>query len=302
MKIELKQIDEINCQCLLAENPIWDHQLNVMSWIDIEAGTFYRYNLNDKQYKQYKLPHRIGSYGLTQKVDIIVAAFDIGIAFCNLKTKALEWLAQPESHLPYTRFNDGRVDTKGRFWAGTMVEPDKAPCDTEALEQGSLYCVEIDRQCKPILNDISISNGLCWSPDSKIMFHADSPHRRVTRYEFDEDTAQLSNACLYIDTTNKGFPDGSVCDRYGRYWHARWADSSVVCIDKDGTELTRIELPVTQVSSVAIGGPKMDLMFVTSASIGLDNEAQAKQVKAGNVFIFQLNESIGVKENICKIC
>lgn len=302
MSIISHQIDEVACACLLAENPLWDHRLGVLCWIDIEAGHFYRYDLDTRRYISFNLPHRIGSFGLTNDTNKIIAAFECGIAFYHLNTGQIEWIAKPESHLQHTRFNDGRVDPNGRFWAGTMVESDKLVDQSDEYELGSLYCLDLDRKCKRVLNDISISNGLCWHPNGNFVYHADSPKQLVKRYDYDRKAAEFSRETSYIDTLSKGYPDGGICDKYGRYWHARWADASVVCVDFNGGEIDRLELPVTQVSAVAIGGPCKDLLFVTSASIGLNQNILSKQGQAGNVFVFQLTEAIGLDEHICQIC
>jgi len=296
-----KLIDTVACANELGENPLWHPLLNKLFWIDIEKAQLFEYDLVDKKCVCLDLPFRIGSFGFTQNPDQIIAAFAQGIAKYNLVSGDIEWLAEPEKHLGYTRFNDGRVDPQGRFWAGTMVETDKIANKSDKISKGGLYRLDHDGRCVKVLDNINISNGLCWKHASATMLHADSPKQTVTEYAYDASSGTLGNSKVFALTNDDGYPDGGIIDTNDHYWHARWAAGKVVCLDPAGKIITELSLPVTQVTSVAIGGPNMDLLFVTSARIGLDANTLEKQSQAGNLFIYQLEDALGVAEAICTV-
>jgi sugar lactone lactonase YvrE len=186
------------------------------------------------------------------------------------------------------RFNDGRVDRQGRFWAGSMVEGFGEPT-------GKLYCLA-KGVSEEHLTGISICNSLCFSPDGRHMYFADSPRRTILKFVLDADTGALSNRLAFARTPRGAFPDGSNVDSDGHLWNAQWGAGCVVRYAPDGTVSGRVELPVTQPTCVAFGGEAFDLLFVTSAREGLDAATLTTQPQAGDVFIFQ-TDITGCKES-----
>jgi L-arabinonolactonase len=177
------------------------------------------------------------------------------------------------------RLNDGRVDRQGRFWTGAMVENDaQAP-----PERGSLYRFDPPGTAAPeaMRDGISISNSICFSPDGAHAFFADSTNGRILRYPA---SGPLGDGTLFARTEPGSAPDGSDVDADGRLWNAEWGGSRVTAYNPDGTVAGRLPLPVSQVTCVAFGGPALDLLFVTSASEGLDRSAEPH---AGDVLVYE---------------
>ena len=265
---------------LLGEGVLWDELHQSIWWTDILSSVIYRFTLATRTLDTFSMPHRVGSFGLTAKPTTLIVAFDIGIATYNIEDQSLTWLAQPESHFAGNRFNDGRIDRQGRFWAGTMVER------RDTLQQtAALYCLDENGHCHQRLSNLEISNGLCWSVDGRTLYHADSPKHQIYQYDFDIEQGLLSRKRLFASTSHHIFPDGSDVDAAGSLWNAEWGGSCLTCYAQDGPH--RIALPVSQPTCIAFGGPALDHIFVTSAREGLDNEQLIAEPEAGNVLILK---------------
>ncbi|MGI2165626.1 SMP-30/gluconolactonase/LRE family protein [Shewanella oncorhynchi] len=274
---------------------LWDDKTQAIWWTDIEAAEIFNYSITTQSLRTITMPYRVGSFGLTQNAEQLIVAFDRGIALYHLKTREVHWLATPESHLTNNRFNDGRVDRQGRFWAGTMVKNGPYPSSDAAL-----YCVAPQGQCLKVCENISISNGLCWSPDRLTMYHADSPTHEIFQYDFDPNTASVSNKCSFVTTEQMIFPDGSEVDAAGYIWNAQWGGGQVVRYRPNGQVDLTLTLPVTNPTSIAIGGPKMDWL-ITSAKHSLSAEQLSNESQAGDVFIYQLVGINGLQSPLAEI-
>jgi sugar lactone lactonase YvrE len=298
-----KLLFTINSQCILAECALWHTPEKALYWVDIIGAKIQSYQPDTKQLRTYTLPHRIGCFAFTPVPNEIIAAFDIGIARYQLDSGLLEWLAQPEVHIPQNRFNDGRADRQGRFWAGSMSELEDL--QSPDLVKGQLYCLSSSLagglSCHSKISKVLISNGLCWSRDSKTMYHADSPARRIYAYDFEPKDATLSNKRVFAETTGHCFPDGSTVDADDHVWSAQWGASRVVRYTPTGKLHLSLDLPVSQASSVAIGGPNMDWLIVTTAKHSLAPERLLEEPQAGNIFVYQLHGISGINEPICLV-
>ncbi|MDO7084797.1 SMP-30/gluconolactonase/LRE family protein [Pseudocolwellia sp. AS88] len=286
----------IPSQCQLGEGVLWHIEQQAIYWIDIEAKHLYRYFVANDIMEKFTLPQRIGSFAFTPIDDQIVAAFEQGVARYNIKTSSLEWLSQPELNITGNRFNDGKTDQQGRFWAGTMVEKLTTP-----EQKASLYCIDHQLNCHIKVNKLSISNGLCWNKAGDILFHTDSPSHSIFKYDFCQTTGSISNKQLFATTHYSAFPDGSTVDADDHLWNAQWGNSQVIRYDTNGDIALSILLPVSQPSCVTLGGPNLDWLIVTTAKQGLSKRQLLTQPLAGNVFIFQLNGVVALAEPKCTI-
>lgn len=293
-------LTSITSQNILGENVLWHDAEQAIYWIDIEAALLQRYSLANAEYSVFALPQRIGSFAFLkpapQQDFQLIAAFAEGFALYNPDTKALKWLSQPEVQLAGHRFNDGRVNRQGEFWAGTMVE-NAAISDTQA----ALYRLDAKGQAQSVFGSLCISNGLCWSLDGRTLYHADSPKHQIKQYPYDAATGTVGAPALFANTPHNAHPDGSTIDAAGYLWNAHWGAGKVVRYRPDGSIDLELDLPVSQPSSVAIGGPNLDLLFVTSSRLGLSETQLAAQPLAGNLFIYQLHGIHGVLENHCQL-
>lgn len=269
----------------LGEGVIWDAIGAAAWWTDIDGSKLYRYDPAHKQLDHWSTPERLGSFALVADSDYLICGFASGFAYFNPHNPQivdLQWLQKTEQDNPGTRLNDGRADRQGRFWAGSMVESG----DQGA---GALYCLDQQLQVTRKVSGLTISNGLCWSPDSTVMYHTDTPSRRINAYDFDATTGAIANQRCLVRTEKGCFPDGSTVDSEGYIWNAQWGASQVVRYSPAGEVDFILPLPVSQPTCVAFGGPQLDRLFVTSATQGFDQQALLAEPEAGNVLVFQTN-------------
>jgi len=269
---------------------LWDEKQQVILWTDIEAAKLYQFNVKNRVVESIKLPERLGSFGLTTQESVLICAFESGFALLELRTEEVTWLIKIEENNPGTRMNDGRVDRNGVFWAGTMVED-----ESTAIDKAALYSINQNFVVQQHLTGLTISNGLCWSPDGKVTYFADSPTHKIVSFDNQQTITPQSAAMSLVETAPEHFPDGSCVDKFGNLWNALWGSGLVNCFSPQGELLLSLPLPVSQPSCVSIGGPNMDWLLITSAS-QLNDEQKIAEPEAGNLFVYQLDESLGLVE------
>lgn len=281
----------------LGECILWDDRSQQVWWTDIHACRLFRYEPETTELRQFELPERLGSFGFIERDARLICAFESGFALFDPLDRSINWLARPELGFSGTRFNDGRVDRLGRFWAGTMVESDARDADGYPTA-GSLYRLA-GSDCRRLFGDIQISNSLCFSPDGSILYFADSPTGRIQAYELDAETGEPGRSREFAAIDN-GVPDGSTVDSEGFLWNAQWGGGQVVRYAPSGSIDLKIELPVTQPTCVCLGGENLDHLFVTTATVELDPESRAAQPEAGNVLIYRTSLR-GIEESRFKV-
>lgn len=281
-KLMVEFIDTIDVNCTLGESPVWDERLQRLWWTDIQERRLFRWDWNEPVPIVIELPERLGSLGLTSDPQWLVTAFASGFALFHPASETLRWLDRPEAEYRGIRFNDGRVDRQGRFWAGTMVEDRAHP----PKEGGSLYRLSYNGKAIRLFNEVAIANSVCFSVDRKSLFFADSPTRQILKYTLEPD-GRLSEPTCFAVVDSEGVPDGSDIDAEGYLWNAEWGASRITRYRPDGTVEQHIPVPVSQPTCIAFGGPEMNHMFVTSARENLDPDELERQPDAGKVLILR---------------
>jgi sugar lactone lactonase YvrE len=221
---------------------------------------------------------RVGSLA-PRRSGAFIGGTEDGIAIIDPASKRFEMVAQPELQLPDNRFNDGKVDRRGRFWAGTMD-------DREKESTGTLYCLDADMNCAAVDTGYKVTNGPAFSPSGDIMYHSDSA--KAVTYAFDMDSSgRPQDRRVFLQfKEGDGFPDGMTVDSEGCLWIAFWDGGCVRRFSPAGEWLETIEMPVTRPTSCAFGGRDLDRLYISSANIGLDEQAAAMQPNAGGLFMF----------------
>lgn len=258
----------------LGEGPLWQVQEQALYWVDIEGESFSRYFPEDDILETFPVGQPIGCLAFRSSGGLIMALRD-GIGSWNWSTRQVQILANPADNRPRLRFNDGRVDSRGRFWAGTLGEDD----------QNNLYRLDPDHSLHIMETGITISNGIGWSPDVRTMYYTDSPRRVIYAYDFDPDSGNLENRRDFVRVPlTGGFPDGLAVDQQGFVWSAHWDGWCLTRYDPDGRVEREIPLPVQRPTSCAFGGPELDQLFITSAWTGLSKKERREQPLAGDMF------------------
>lgn len=275
MEVELL----VDFHAQVGEGPIWDEERQVLYWVDIMANKVCVYDPAKKENTAIDVGQPVGTVVVREKGGLMLALHH-GFGAFDLETKKLTLIADPEAHLPQNRFNDGKCDPAGRFWAGTM-----AFAATEGA--GSLYCLDTDLSVRKVMGDISISNGIVWSLDHRTMYYIDSLKKDVRAYDFDVKTGQIANERIVCQTPEEmGIPDGMAIDAEGMLWVAHFYGSRVCRWNPhNGQVLETIRLPVSHVTACAFGGRDLDTLYITSASYRMSEEEKAKEPHAGGLFV-----------------
>ncbi|MEP6547013.1 MAG: SMP-30/gluconolactonase/LRE family protein [Gammaproteobacteria bacterium] len=277
----LSPIDVLKVGNIVGEGILWDSRRALLWWTDIQAGVLHRYDWSSGKMQILDAPERIGSFGLVADSEDLIAAFASGIALYHPQRQSVDWLARPDAIVPGIRFNDGRVDRRGRFWCGTMVEGEQT-----AL-RGCLYSMGSGRVLRSQLEGVRISNGLCVSPDGTQLYFADSPTRTIGAYELLEPEGILGRHRIFAQTPEGAFPDGATIDVDGCMWSAHWGAGVVVRYTPDGRIDRTLKVPTSQPACVCFAGPDLDVLCVTSARESLDASTLADEPNAGDVFFYR---------------
>jgi sugar lactone lactonase YvrE len=265
----------------LGEGPRWNVDEQALYWVDIENDAFHRFDPATGAQERCVVGLPVSALGFRAAGGLILATRD-GFAVWEPETQALRFLADPEAHRPESRFNDGAVDCRGRFWAGTMsVDP-----------TSSLYRLDPDGSVQQMETGLTISNGIGWSPDNRTMYLTDTPRQVIYAYDFDAATGAIANRRLFVATPDElGGPDGLAVDSEGGVWSARWGGWKVTRYDPGGAVEREIRLPVECPTSCNFGGAGLDELYITSAWTGVDPAQLAAQPWAGDLFRVQ----VGIK-------
>ena len=259
----------------VGEGPVWDARVGQLLWVDIPNNTLFTTDPASGETTRRNLGRAVGIV-LPRAAGGYVAAMQDG--FYALDGEAApELIAPVDADNPITRLNDGEIDPQGRFWAGTMgwqAEP----------EAGALYRLDTDGTVTRMLEGVTISNGLGWSPDGLTMYYVDTPTLRVDRFDFDPVSGDISNRRDFVTIRHGGGrPDGLTVDSEGAVWVATWPGYGVHRYLPDGSLDAVIPLPVSNVSSIELGGPDLRDAFITTAWELLAEEEHAAQPLAGSL-------------------
>jgi sugar lactone lactonase YvrE len=203
----------------LGECPLWDEREAMLWWVDARFPAVKRLDPATGAVMMLVLPEIVGSIALREGGGML-AATKSGIHLLDPASGALEKKVDPETHLPDNRFNDGRCDRAGRFWAGTMSHVNRDPT-------GSLYRFDADFRSTKLRNAIIIPNSLAFSPDGRTMYFADTNRHTLWAYDYDAATGAATRERVFADT-GKGRPDGSCVDAEGCLWNADYGAARVV--------------------------------------------------------------------------
>lgn len=279
-----------NAHAKLGEGPLWSSKEQALYWVDILGYRLHRYASGEEQ-RSWQLDQEISAIAERANAQGLVITQRHGFATFNPATEELVPLARPETDLPGNRFNDGKCDRAGRFWAGTM--------DFSAQKSsGSLYCLSSDGNCTRIDSAYIVANGPAWSSDDKTLYHNDSVKGHVYAFDFDLESGVVSNKRLFLQFEEQdGSPDGMATDAEGGLWIAHWGAGKVTRHDARGKVTQTLTLPCSQVSSCTFGGPDLRTLYITTAAVGLSAQQLEQEPLAGGLFAVNM-EIAGVPANL----
>jgi sugar lactone lactonase YvrE len=262
----------------LGEGPYWVPEDDCLLWVDIEGARLHRTYFPSGE-TVTDSPGPVSAAFPAVGGGILIAG---GAALTLLfpAERGGQWVARTIADTPARdgiRFNDAGVDPAGRVWAGSMHM-------TEAEPVGELYRLDAGGRLNPVVKNVTVSNGLGWSPDGSRMYYADSPLRRVDVFDYDPATGEAFARRAFADLSEaEGVPDGLTVDADGCVWVAMWGGSALRRFTAEGQPDAVLPVPVSQPTSCAFGGPGLADLYITSARVGLTDDQLAAQPLAGRL-------------------
>jgi sugar lactone lactonase YvrE len=261
---------------ILGESAIWCGTNNVLYWVDIRAPALRRLDPRTGLVTSWALNDLCGAVILSTDQRLLLA-MRTGVFAFDPADEILQPFVMPEPESLNNRLNDSKCDRGGRLWTSTMR-------DYGLASTGSLYRIGADSSCTRMLGDITVPNSLSWSPDNRLMYFADTPDGQIRAYEFDADEGRLGAMKIVESGNLPGRPDGATVDSEGCLWSARYQGSCVARITPQGKVDRVVEVPASQVTSCALGGPDLRTLYITTARQKLTPADLGSQPLAGGLF------------------
>jgi sugar lactone lactonase YvrE len=260
-------------QAILGEGPVWVPSERALYWVDINGRKIFC--LHDGQAHSWETPLKVGAIW-PRATGGFIAGTDQGLAFTE-DFRSFDIFAHPEEAHPDNRFNDGKTDRQGRFWAGTMD-------NTERHARGTLYRLDSNRSLTAIDSGYRVTNGPAFSPDGRTMYESDSALQVTYVFNADEAGNAIDRRTFIQFGKGDGYPDGMTVDSEGCLWIAFWDGWCVRRFSPDGELLLKLDTPVQRPTSCAFGGDDLKSLFITSARRDLQGTELEKQPLAGGLF------------------
>jgi sugar lactone lactonase YvrE len=272
----------------VGESPLWDPAEACLYWVDIDGFAVHRLDPASGAHRSWSMDSEPSALGRHAGGGLVVARRS-GFAHLDTASGALTPIAPAPYDTATSRFNDGRVDPAGRFWAGTMYEPrDRPAAEMFRLERGQVQRVWS--------GGMTNSNGLAFSPDGRTMYHADTTSHRIDRYDFDVATGTVSNRRTFhsfsADKTAPdygGRPDGAAVDSEGAYWCAMFEGGRLLRFAPDGSLLREVKLPLRCPTMIAFGGADLRTLYITSAGRKRPPQERAQYPLSGCVLSMRVD-------------
>ncbi|AJY75907.1 SMP-30/gluconolactonase/LRE family protein [Paenibacillus beijingensis] len=263
----------LNIGSTLGEGAYWDYIAKRLYWVDILQKKLHIYNPETGSNEEHLFDQFVSSVVVSRYGGLVLTLKD-GFYSYSPKTRELRLIAAPESQEADNRFNDGKCDAAGRFFAGTMNLSGKR-------EAGRLYRLNTDGSIDIVLEKVSISNGIIWSCDNKTMYYTDTMTREISAYEYDLSSGEVGKRQVVVSIPEEeGLPDGMTIDEEGMLWVALWGGGKVSRYNPDtGNKITEIPFYSNYITSCAFGGANLDELYITTA-----NENNADSRTAGGLF------------------
>lgn len=284
----------------LGECVIWCERTQCLLWTDIDGAMLYAHELHSGTDMAWPMPEPLGSFALTDDPDLLLLGLASQLAFYRFSTTQVVPICRIEEDLPGTRINDGRCDRQGRFIFGTF---DGAADSGAGSAICSFYRLDANLHLERLpLPHVTVANGICFSPDGRTMYYADSPTRTIRSCAYNPITGALSNDRLFADLAlQPGAPDGSTVDGDGYLWNAQWDGGRIVRFAPDGSIERIVELATDRPTCVTLGGAQMNVLYASSARKGLTPDQLIAQPGAGGIFRLPLAGIHGLPEQRFRI-
>jgi sugar lactone lactonase YvrE len=284
--MELTAEPVLQAQALLGEGAIWDHDKQLLHWVDINRNRIHTFDPLTNANTWLDVGERVGT--VVKRSAAKGGGFIVGLPrkFAHVdgdgQISILAELMEGQSN----RSNDGKCDPSGRFWCGSMTF-DFAPGASH------LYMMDTDHQVHHKLDNITTSNGIVWTKDGKTMYYIDTGNNQLDAFDFDIATGNIKNRRVAVSNTWGGYFDGMTIDVDDNVYIAIWGGGKVLKINPStGDLIATIKVPgAKNVTSCAFGGPDFHDLYITTSG----EEADPKQEpNAGALFKVRLEDAQGL--------
>jgi sugar lactone lactonase YvrE len=283
----------LDARATLGECPLWHAAEQVLYWIDISGRRVHRFDPVAQTNMSWETPTEPGCIALA-RVGLVVACRD-GFYRFNRETGIGERFALAPYDPSCMRFNDGKVDRKGRFWIGAMYEP-------RTEERASMFVLQrghVREVWGPAQHlGVKVSNGLAFDAARGVLYQSDTPNHVTYRFALDDELCTVSQREVFFrrdpdkhSPNYAGRPDGAALDRLGNYWSAQYEGGRVVCYSPQGEVLREVIVPARRTTMVAFGGADFHTLYITTAREGASDEELVNDPYAGGVFAVRLGKS-----------
>uniref|UniRef100_A0A3Q0T7M0 Regucalcin n=1 Tax=Amphilophus citrinellus TaxID=61819 RepID=A0A3Q0T7M0_AMPCI len=271
----------VKTSALIGEGPVWEESDQTLLFVDIAGQKIHRWSPTTNQIQSMETADTVG-FAVPRRSGGYVAGVGRSIVAVDWSAQKVNSLVEVDKDKPNNRLNDGKADPSGRLLTGTMLKNEQPG----QQKQGALFSVASDLTVIKHLSKVDISNGMDWSQDQKTFFYIDSLSLTVDAFDYDPNTGHIGNRrVVYHMEEGEGLPDGMTLDAEGHLWVACYNGGRVISIDlATGVRLQTISLPATKTTSCCFGGPDYSELYVTSASLGLNQSELRQQPLAGNTF------------------
>lgn len=272
-------VESAPLQASLGESPLWCCRSQTLWMVDIRAPAVLQFNPKNSDFKRYVMPDLTGMVAFAESG--LLVGVRRSIHLLDQQTSNLgKALAEFDDDCPDNRINDSKVSPDGSLWCGTMAH-------SELSATGSLYRYSASSGIQRLRTDVTIPNALCFTPDGKSVFFADTIKGVILKADLTSSTLEFE--IFAAADVAPGSPDGSCIDAKGYIWNARYGGSCVVRINPQGEVDKLIELPISQPTCCALGGKDMKTLYITTASQNLDAAALNDQPLAGDLFMIDVD-------------
>lgn len=274
MKAELV----LKAEATLGEGALWDPQSQRLLWVDIEGHQLHRFDPQQGHDQAIDLGESVSTV-VPRASGGLVVALPHRLVALDVASGRRELLAEAEVDNRDTRFNDGKCDPAGRFWVGTL--------SNSRTPGAHLWRLDADHSLHRMVDQVTNSNGLAWSPDQRTMYYIDTSTRRVDAFDYERETGQIARRRPVLTVPEAwGKPDGMTIDAEGMLWVALWGGGRVTRWDpSSGCLLATVQVPAARTTSCAFGGPQLDQLFITTARSGAGEAELRQQPQAGSLFV-----------------
>jgi sugar lactone lactonase YvrE len=286
----------LDARAVLAECPLWSVAEQKLYWVDIAGCAINRVDPSTGENTRWPMPCEPGCIALAASGGLVAALRDGFYRFFPADERLVKVADAPYDQKQF-RFNDGRCDAAGRFWAGAIFEP-------RTDERASVYCLE---RGKVRLGwgaaaglGVKVSNGMAFTADGRTVFQSDTPKHVIYQFDFDIATGEVGERRTFVrrpenrdDPQYRGRPDGAAIDAAGNYWSAQYEGGCVLRFDPQGTLTGIIHVPAKRVTMVAFGGSDLRTLYITTAREGASEAELQMDVHAGGIFACDLSRYAG---------